>query len=98
MDISLLNRHGDPVIDSSWERSHQHGLRSTDQIHLRYLSRGQLNSRKQQYRRVLEHLKSYFGLFERLQGERQSRLILADSSGSIFIAVAANVLAARPAA
>ena len=46
VDISLLNRHGDPVIDSSWERSHQHGLRSTDQIHLRYLSRGQLNSRK----------------------------------------------------
>lgn len=84
MDISLLNRHGDPVIDSSWERSHQHGLRSTDQIHLRYLSRGQLNSRKQQYRRVLEHLKSYFGLFERLQGERQSRLIFADSSGSIL--------------
>lgn len=84
MDSFLLDKHGESVIDSSWARSRKHGLRSSDQIELRNLSRGELSSRKQQYQRVLEHLESYFGLFERLQGGRKSRLLFADSEGTIL--------------
>lgn len=84
MDSFLLDNPAGSIIDRSWLRSREHGLRSSDRIDLRYLSRGQLNSRKQQYQQVLEHLQSYFGLFERLQGGKQSRLIFADSSGSIL--------------
>lgn len=84
MNSFLLDDHGESVIDSSWARSRKHGLRSNDQIELRNLSRGDLSSRKQQYQRVLEHLESYFGLFERLQGGRKSRLLFADSDGTIL--------------
>lgn len=84
MDSFLPDKSDRSVIDSSWLRSMEYGLRSNDRIDLRHLSRGQLSSRKQQYRQVLEHLKSYFGLFEQLQGGKQSRLIFADGSGSIL--------------
>lgn len=84
MDGFLPDKLDDSLIDSSWRRSQGHGLRAGSQADLRYLSRGQLNSRKQQYRQVLDHLEDYTGLFERWPGGKQSRLIFADSTGSIL--------------
>lgn len=84
MDSFLHTSFSDVAIEHSWRRSVDHGLRTGGRIDLRCLTPGQLNSRQQQHSLVLSHLQRYFGLFERLQGGTHSRLIFADSAGSIL--------------
>lgn len=72
------------LVDDSWQRSRDYGLQTGGSIDLQCLDRGELDSRQQEYRKTLEHLQEYVGLFERLQGGRQSRLLFADNSGTIL--------------
>lgn len=84
MDSFLQNNLSDLAIEHSWRRSVDYGLNAGRRVDLRCLTPGQLNSRQQQHSQVLAHLHNYFGLFERLQGGKQSRLIFADRAGSIL--------------
>lgn len=61
-----------------------YGLRSNDRVDACHLRPGELECRQQEYAAVLEQLRACDSLFNRLQAGKQSRLLLADRTGTIL--------------
>ncbi len=71
-------------LEPARQRSLGYGLRPDSRVDACYLSAGELDSRQQEYAQLLGQLDGFAQLFERLQGGKQSRLLLADRHGAIL--------------
>lgn len=84
MNTLFANEQAARVLLQSRQRSVDYGLRSNGSVDACHLQAGELNSRLQEYAQMLEHLRECSSLFSHLQGGKQSRMLLADRSGTIL--------------